>query len=70
VQTKCVQDGFYITRTTRFLSGRVLTAYVADVAPVYLLSVYAKSQRANVSKAEVNEWAKVMTALKAGVRGE
>jgi hypothetical protein len=47
---------------------RVLTAYVADIAPVYLLTVYAKNRRANISQAEVNAWAKVMTELKAEAR--
>ncbi len=47
---------------------RVLTAYVAEVEPVYLLTVYAKNQRANVSQAEINAWAKVMAELKKGAK--
>ena len=47
---------------------RLLTAFVGEVAPVYLLTVYAKSQRGNVSKAEVKELARLMKELKAEIR--
>jgi hypothetical protein len=43
---------------------RVLTAYVAEAAPVYLLTVYGKNQKSNISKAEANEFAALMKALK------
>lgn len=49
---------------------RVLTAFVADVATTYLLTVYAKNQRANISKAETNELAALMKLLKAEARKE
>jgi hypothetical protein len=47
---------------------RVLTAFVADVAPVYLLTVYGKNQKGNISKAEANAFAALMKALKAEAR--
>ncbi len=47
---------------------RVLTAYVSDTVAVLLVTVYGKNQRGNVSKAEINEMAQLMKALKAEAR--
>jgi hypothetical protein len=47
---------------------RVLTAYVSDTVAVLVVTVYGKNQRGNVSKAEINEMAKLMKALKAEAR--
>lgn len=47
---------------------RVLTAYVSDTVAVLLVTAYGKNQRGNVSKAEVNEMAKLMKELKAQAR--
>lgn len=47
---------------------RVLTAYVGDDAPVFLLAIYAKNQRASITKAEVNALAKLVAAIKEEVR--
>ena len=47
---------------------RVLTAYVSDTVAVLVVMVYGKNQRGNVSKAEINEMAKLMKALKAEAR--
>lgn len=47
---------------------RVLTAYVSDTVAVLVVTVYGKNQRGNGSKAEINEMAKLMKALKAEAR--
>ncbi len=47
---------------------RVLTAYVSDTVAVLVVAVYGKNQRGNGSKAEINEMAKLMKALKAEAR--
>lgn len=44
---------------------RVLAAYVGPNLPVYLVAAYAKSDRANISRADVNALAKLMDVLKA-----
>ena len=46
----------------------MLTAYVSDTVAVLVVTVYGKNQRGNVSKAEINEMAKLMKALKAEAR--
>jgi hypothetical protein len=43
----------------------VLTGFVGFDAPVYLIAAYAKGDRANISKAELNVLAKLMAVLKA-----
>ena len=47
---------------------RVLTAYVSDTVAVLVVTVSGKNQRGNNSKAEINEMAKLMKALKAEAR--
>ena len=47
---------------------RVLTAYVSDTVAVLVVTAYGKNQRGNGSKAEINEMAKLMKALKAEAR--
>jgi hypothetical protein len=42
---------------------RIVTFYAGEDIPVFLLDVYGKSSRANLSKAERNELRKVLTAL-------
>ena len=49
---------------------RVLTAYVSDSVAVLLVTTYGKNQRGNVSKAEINEMAKLMKDLKAQARSQ
>lgn len=42
---------------------RVITFFAANDIPVFLLDIYGKGARANLSKAEQNELRKVLTAL-------
>jgi hypothetical protein len=42
---------------------RVITFYADDDIPVFLLDVYSKASRANLSKADRNELKKILTAL-------
>jgi hypothetical protein len=42
---------------------RIVTFYAGDDIPVFLLDVYGKGSRANLSKAERNELRKMLTAL-------
>ena len=45
---------------------RVITYFYDDIHPVYLLLAFAKNQKANISKAQVNELAKITRILKDG----
>lgn len=47
---------------------RVLTAYLGDDQPVFLLAAYAKNDRSNLTKAQVNEIAELIAMLKAAKR--
>lgn len=42
---------------------RVITFYAANDIPVFLLDVYSKSSKGNLSKADRNELRKTLTAL-------
>lgn len=43
---------------------RLITAFVGTEAPVYLLALYAKGERGNLSKAQVNDLRKLLTDVK------
>jgi hypothetical protein len=47
---------------------RVLFAYLGDNIPVYLLAVFAKNERANLSRSDLNELATALRALKLTAR--
>ena len=49
---------------------RVVTFYGGDDIPVFLLDIYSKDTRANLSRAERNELRKVLTALPQAWRDE
>jgi hypothetical protein len=49
---------------------RVITFYAGDDIPVFLLDVYSKASRANLSKAERNELKSILTALPRVWRGQ
>lgn len=42
---------------------RIITYYADEDIPVFLLDVYSKSSQGNLSKAELNELKKILTAL-------
>ena len=47
-----------------------LVYYFCDAEiPLFMITVFAKNERANLSKAERNELAKLATALRDGYRG-
>lgn len=43
---------------------RVITAYVADHAPVYLVALYSKGEKDNLSAADLRQIRTLMAALK------
>ena len=43
---------------------RLITAFVAPEAPVYLLALYAKGERGNLTKAQVNDLRDVLSGVK------
>jgi hypothetical protein len=47
---------------------RVVTFYIGDAAPVYLLAVLSKGSDANFSDAQVNAMAKAVAAIAEDVR--
>ena len=49
---------------------RVVTFYAADDMPVFLLTVYGKGRRANLSKSERNALRELLTALPREWRAE
>jgi len=42
---------------------RIITYFADEDIPVFLLDIYSKSSQANLSKSELNELKKVLTAL-------
>lgn len=45
--------------------ARVIHFFYSEDAPIYLIACFSKSERQNLSKAEVNELAKLTAAIKA-----
>jgi hypothetical protein len=48
---------------------RVVYYFHSDRAPVFLLVVFAKNERENLSAAQVNSLAELVKRLKAGIEG-
>jgi hypothetical protein len=44
---------------------RVMTAFVGDEAPAYLLALLSKGDRANFTRSEINEMKAMTSAIKA-----
>jgi hypothetical protein len=48
--------------------ARVITFYAGPMLPLFLLGVFGKGEKANLSKAERNELRKILSALAAAYR--
>jgi hypothetical protein len=48
--------------------ARVMYYFLNDGVPIYLLSVFAKNEKQNLSKAERNDLAKLIATLKASLQ--
>jgi hypothetical protein len=49
---------------------RILTGYFDEDSPVYLLGVFAKNEKANISKAEAKALEQYMDFIKADIRAQ
>lgn len=47
---------------------RIVYYFLNEGAPVFLLAAFAKNEKANLSKAERNDLAKLTAAIKAGIQ--
>lgn len=65
-------------RKLRFATGhkgksggvRVVYYYYDDYAPIFLLDLFGKNEKSNLSKAERNALAQVVTFIKKGLKGK